>query len=55
VRNDNITNFSYVAKKGTGGTIPPERYHAYRPGQPEDPTPIQPGGTALLKNEQTSK
>ena len=32
-----------------------ERYHAYRPEQPEDPTPIQPGETTYIKNEQTQK
>jgi hypothetical protein len=54
VRNDNLTNFAYVGPND-GKQQPPEIYSAYRPENPNDPTPIPPGGTAQLKNAQTGK
>ncbi len=54
VRNDNLTNFAYVGPND-GKTDPPEVYIAVRPGNPTDPTPIQPGETAQLQSTQTGK
>ena len=54
VRNDNLTNFAYVGPND-GVATPPEVYNAYRPGNPADPTPIQPGETTQLRNAQTGK
>ena len=54
VRNDNLTNFAYVGPND-GKQQAPEVYSAYRPENPADPTPIQPGETTQLKNTQTGK
>ena len=54
VRNDNLTNFAYVGPDD-GKQQPPEIYTAFRPANPNDPTPIQPGETTQLKNTQTGK
>jgi hypothetical protein len=54
VRNDNATNFAYVGPND-GKDDPQEIYLCYRPANPSDPTPIQPGETTQLKNAQTSK
>ncbi len=54
MRNDNLTNFAYVGPND-GQQQPPEVFYAFRPADPADPTPIQPGETAQLKNAQTGK
>ena len=54
MRNDNLTNFAYVGPND-GQQQPPEVYYAFRPANASDPTPIQPGETTYLKNEQTGK
>ncbi len=54
MRNDNLTNFAYVGPQD-GQQQPPELYTAFRPSSPADPTPIQPGETAQLMNQQTGK
>ncbi len=54
MRNDNLTNFAYVGPDD-GKQQPPEIYTAFRPANPNDPTPIQPGETTQLKNTQTGK
>jgi hypothetical protein len=54
VRNDNLTNFAYVGPND-GRQQPPEIYSAFRPANPSDPTPIPPGETAQLRNQQTGK
>jgi hypothetical protein len=52
VRNDNTTSFAYVGPND-GAQQPPEVYTAFRPANPSDPTPIQPGETTQLRNTQT--
>jgi hypothetical protein len=54
VRNDNLTNFAYVGPND-GQQQPPEVFFAYHPANPADPSPIDPGETAQLKNAQTGK
>ena len=54
MRNDNLTNFAYVGPND-GQQQPPEVYFAYHPSNPADPSPIDPGETAQLKNAQTGK
>jgi hypothetical protein len=52
LRNDDPSTPSYV---GSGnGTQPPETYYAYHPNDPNDRTPIYPGKTTVLKNQQTN-
>jgi hypothetical protein len=51
VRNDNTSSPSYL---GAGnGTTPPELYTAYHPDSLGSITPIQPGETTILTNQQT--
>ena len=53
LRNDNLTNFAYV---GSGnGTTPPELYLAFHAGDLADGSPIQPGDTTKLQNEETGQ
>ena len=54
VRNDNATSFAYVGPND-GAQQPPEVFYAYHPANPSDPSPIDPGETAQLKNAQTGK
>ncbi len=54
VRNDNLTNFAYVGPND-GQQQAPEVFFAYHPANPADPSPIDPGETAQLKNAQTGK
>jgi hypothetical protein len=49
VRTDTSGTYTYL---GSGnGSSAPERYMAYDPANPNSTTPIQPGGTVVLKSE----
>jgi hypothetical protein len=51
---DNATSFAYISS--TGGTGDPSAmFIAYRPGNPYDATPIQPGEALQLQSQQTGK